>query len=139
MRLVSLLLSLLVPFSSHAVVSEDALPSQAEWISASSNLLSGETAFFRQTFETGPQLVKAVLMITTDQRALIHLNGVRAAEVSGFGRAATVDATSFIRSGTNVLACAVANDSGQAALRLMLELAFADGRQRWLISDRSWL
>ncbi len=128
-----------LPLPIRAVVSEDALPNQAEWISASGESRTADTAFFRRTFEIGSKLVKAVLLATADQSADIHLNGLRAAEVIGFTKAITVDVTSFIQTGTNVLAVRAANTSGQAAFRIMLELVFADGKQRWVVSDTSWL
>jgi putative heme-binding domain-containing protein len=139
MRRVLLMVWILVPFSLRAVVSEDALPNQAEWISASGEARTNDVAFFRRTFEIGSKLVKAVLLATADQHAEIYLNGVRAAEVSGFTRAVTVDVTSFIRGGTNVVSVRAVNGSAQAAFRLMLELAFADGKQRWVVSDHSWV
>ena len=139
MRFVALVFALWLPPTLRAVVSEDALPNQAEWISFSVGARTTDKAFFRRTFEVGSQLVKAVLLATADQSAEIHVNGARAGEVSGFTQAGTVDETSLIRTGTNVLAARVTNTSGQAAFRLMLELAFADGRQRWVVSDHSWL
>ncbi|MCI0534852.1 MAG: c-type cytochrome, partial [Verrucomicrobiales bacterium] len=139
MRPVALALLLSLPMTARAVVSEDALPNQADWISASAEASGADTAFFRRTFEIGTKVVKAVLLAAADQRAVIRLNGSIAAEVNGFAQAITVDVTPSIRSGTNALTVRVANDSGQAAFRLMLELAFADGRQRWVISDRHWL
>ncbi len=122
-----------------AVVSEDALPNQAEWISASAEARNPETALFRRSFEVSSNLIKAVLLATADQSANIHVNGVRVAEVKGFAQALSVDVTSFIRAGTNVIAARVANPAGQAAFRLMVELVFLDGKQRWVVSDNSWL
>jgi putative heme-binding domain-containing protein len=130
---------ILSSFSLRAVVSEDALPHQAEWISASNEGRTTDRAFFRRTFEINSQLVKAVLLATADQRAEIQINRVRAAEVTGFQQAITVDVTSLIRTGTNALTVRAANDTGLAAFRMMLELVFADGKQRWVVSDKSWV
>jgi hypothetical protein len=139
MRPVALTLLIFLPLSLRAVVSEDALPNQAEWISASAEARPADTAFFRRTFEIGSKVVKAVLLAASNQRAAILVNGSPAAEVTGFAQAATVDVTPFIHAGTNALAVRVANDSGQGAFRLMLELAFANGKQRWVVSDEAWL
>jgi putative heme-binding domain-containing protein len=138
-RLTLSLLAFLLSLQGYAVVSQDQLPHQAEWISASGESTKTDSATFRRGFEVGSNLIKAVLLATADEHAEIYLNGTRAAGANGFTNAATLDVTSFIRSGTNILALRVTNDSGQAAVRLMLELAFADGKQRWLVTDSSWL
>src|SRR5678816_3403997 len=103
MRFVVFIFWIALSLPIRAVVSEDVLPNQAEWISASSEAVTKDSAFFRRTFEIGPKLVKAVLLATADQRADLYVNGARAAQVNGFERATTVDVTSFIRLGTNCL------------------------------------
>src|SRR2546421_6696169 len=103
-RLALFLLAFLFSLQDYAVVSEDQLPSQAEWISASGESTEKESAIFRRHFEVGSNLIKAVLLATADQQAEIYLNGTRAAEANGFTNAATLDVTSFIRPGTNILA-----------------------------------
>lgn len=120
-----------------AVVSEDVLPTSAEWLSADATPAPG-TALFRRVFVPEPGLVKAVLLAAADRDATIFLNGTNVGQAIGFAQASTLDVTRFVRAGTNLLAVRVSSTSGPPAFRLMLELAHADGRQRWLVSDATW-
>ena len=124
--------------SSPAAVSEDQLP-QADWITATPSATSGQTAFFRKTFTAPFGLVKAVLLAACDQRMMVFVNGKSAADVVGFGRAASVDVTPLLREGLNVLAVRVENADGLASFRVMLELATERGRQSWIVSNSTWL
>ena len=121
-----------------AVVSEDALPSQAEWISAGSVSNGLQTAYFRRTFKEGDDLVKAVLLVACDQRMSLFINGQPAGDTAGFERAASLDVTRLVRPGTNLIAARVSHERGLPVFRLMLELATANGRQRWVVSDAAW-
>ncbi len=121
-----------------AVVSEDALPSQAEWISDGSLSNGLQTAYFRRTFKEGADLVKAVLLVACDQRISVFINGQPAGETAGFERAASLDVTRLVRPGTNVIAARVSHERGMPVFRLMLELATVNGRQRWVVSDAAW-
>src|SRR5262245_22261600 len=118
MRFVVLILLMSLPLSARAVVSEDALPNQAQWISVSGEEHPARLAFFHRTFEIGAKVVKAVLLAAADQHAAIRLNGSPAVEVSGFARAVSADVTPFIRAGTNALAVRVATESSLPAFRL---------------------
>ncbi|MFO1460759.1 MAG: c-type cytochrome [Verrucomicrobiota bacterium] len=120
-----------------AVVSEDALPANADWISLATNAPAG-TLFLRRTFPVEPGLVKGVLLAAADARADVFINGTNAGTASGFASAATLDVTRFLHAGVNVLAVRATNGAGTPAVRMMLELARADGRQQWLVSDPSW-
>ena len=135
MRL-ALIALLVLPWPIRAAVSEDVLPTQAEWISAEAD--SSGDAWFRRSFQLGSMPVKAVLLTAAAHTAETYVNGNRAGVANGFESAITVDVTSFLRRGTNVLATRVTNAPGPAAFRLMLELAFADGKQLWVVSDSSW-
>jgi putative heme-binding domain-containing protein len=135
MRL-ALVALLAVPWSSLGAVSEDVLPTQAEWISAKAQ--SSGDAWFRFSFQLGSMPVKAVLLAAAAHTVEAYVNGNRAGVANGFESAITVDVTSFLRRGTNVLATRVTSASDPAAFRLMVELAFADGKQLWVVSDRFW-
>ncbi len=135
MRL-ALVALLVLPLRVLAAVSEDVLPTQAEWISAEAQ--SSGDAWFRRAFQLGAMPVKAVLVTAAAQTAETYVNGRRVGVANGFENAITVDVTSFLRRGTNVLATRVTSAPGPAAFRLMIELAFADGKQLWVVSDTSW-
>ncbi|MBX3731255.1 MAG: c-type cytochrome [Verrucomicrobiae bacterium] len=122
-----------------AVVSEDALPTAAEWISAGTQR-TGAVAYFRRAFTAEPGLVKAVLIAGADQAAAIYLNGSPVGTASGITQAVTLDVTRLLQPGPNLLAVAVTNSqtAGLPVLRLMLELARSDGRQQWVVTDGSW-
>ena len=120
-----------------AVVSEDTLPEQTHWITADTTERPGSATFERPfSLETG--LVKAVLLAAADQQATLSLNGVPVGTVQGFQKAVTLDVTRWVRPGTNFLVVSVTNSTGPAACRVLLELALADGRQRWVVTDASW-
>ncbi|MCW5556476.1 MAG: c-type cytochrome [Verrucomicrobiae bacterium] len=135
------LLGLVATSRVQAVVSEDALPASAEWISAGTNAVPGATsggAVLRRFFPAEPGLVKAILLAGADQQAAIFINGTHAGTASGTTKAATLDVTRFIHPGQNLLTIEVANTAGLPVVRLMLELARSDGRQEWVVSDGSW-
>ena len=120
-----------------AVVSEDALPASAEWISAAADASPG-TVYLRRTFQLDPGLVKAVMLAAADQQAVVFVNGTNAGSVVGVQKAATLDVTRFLHPGANVLAVQVTHGAGPAVFRQMLELAQSDGRQRWVVTDSGW-
>jgi len=133
----SALLSLLTAGRVGAVVSEDSLPDQAQWITADATEARGVVVFQRPfAVETG--LIKAVLLAAADQDAELLVNGTPVGTAPGFQKAVTLDVTRWIRPGTNMLVARVTHTNGPATCRIMLELALADGRQRWVISDGSW-
>ncbi len=119
------------------VVSEDFLPDQAQWITADVGDAPG-VAVFQRPFAVETGLVKAVLLAAADQEASVSVNGSPAESVRGFRQAVTFDVTRWVRPGTNLLTVRATNAAGPATCRVMLELAFADGRQHWVISDASW-
>lgn len=121
-----------------AVVSEDALPASAGWVSLATNAPAG-TLYLRRSFPVESGLVKGVLLAAADARAEVFINGTNAGTATGFTSAATLDVTRFLHPGVNVLAVRATNGAGTPAVRLMLELARADGRQQWVVSDPSWL
>ena len=55
-----------------AVVSEDALPASAEWISAAADASPG-TVYLRRTFQLDPGLVKAVMLAAADRQAVVFV------------------------------------------------------------------
>jgi putative heme-binding domain-containing protein len=132
-----LLLGLWAVFTVQAVVSEDQLPAQAQWLTADAGNDPGPVEFLRPfTSETG--LIKAVVLAAADQEATLVINGTAAGLVKGFQKALTLDVTRWIRPGTNLLTLRATNTTGPAAARVLLELVQSDGRQRWVISDGTW-
>ena len=135
---------LCLPLLCRAVVSEDLLPHQSEWITLSdlSDLntpsSSAQTHRFRRSFVSGANVAKAILLAAADERAELWLNGTWAGRCSGVSNAMSLDVTTLLRAGTNLLAVEIQSSTRPPALRLMLELALNDGRQRWVVSDASW-
>ncbi len=123
--------------SARAVVSEDQLPDQAQWLTLDAGNDPGSVEFQRP-FASEAGLVKAILLAAADQQAVVLVNGATAGSVQGFQKALTLDVTRWIRPGTNLITVRTTNAAGPAAVRALLELVGADGRQRWVISDDSW-
>ena len=121
-----------------AVVSEDALPANAGWVSLATNAPAG-SLYLRRTFSVEPGLVKGVLLAGADARADVFINGTNAGTVSGFASAVTLDVTRYLHPGVNVLAVHATNGTGTPAVRAMLELARSDGRQQWVVTDPTWM
>ncbi|HAB15108.1 MAG TPA: hypothetical protein DCE44_01540, partial [Verrucomicrobiales bacterium] len=131
------LAALLTWLPAAAIVSEDSLPDQAQWMSPESGEFRG-VAQFRRVFVAEPGLVKAVLLAAAEKEAGIALNGVAVGTAVGVRTAVTLDVTRLVRAGTNLLTVQVTNTTGVPVCRLMLELVLADGRQRWVVSDPTW-
>ncbi|MBL9167745.1 MAG: c-type cytochrome [Verrucomicrobiales bacterium] len=135
---------LCLPLLCRAVVSEDLLPHQSEWITLSSPKdqtaasSTAQTHHFRRSFVSGANVAKAILLIAADERAELWLNGTPAGRCAGVSNALSLDVTRLLKTGTNLLAVEVQASNRPPALRLMLELALNDGRQRWVVSDSSW-
>ena len=128
---------LCLPLVCRAVVSEDLLPHQAEWITLPS--LDGskipsppsDVSRFRRSFLSGANVAKAILLAAADGGAELWLNGNPAGRCSGVGTAVSLDVTKLLRSGTNLLAVEVKASNRPPALRLMLELVLNDGHELW--------
>ena len=133
-----MLLFLVPSLAVQAVVSGDAMPTQAEWISASTLTNSGP-ALLRRSFTAATGLVKAVLIIGADQQVDVLLNGVQVGTATGFLKAVTIDVTRSIQPGANQISLRLSKSNGIPAVRMLLEMARSDGRQEWVVTDPSWV
>ncbi|MEW6306350.1 MAG: c-type cytochrome [Verrucomicrobiota bacterium] len=143
----ALFLALVASLSFNASAA-DPLP---EWIwhdyKPGDKLLPGtETIFVRKAFPVEGRVSSAELKVCGDDEAIVFLNGQRVmvagrkANPAGVNYSATAtNVTAGLVTGENLLAAQVRNGGGPYGVIARLEMTFADGRQRTLISDTSWL
>src|SRR5438552_584956 len=93
-------------------------PPVPEWIHHPSGG-SNQPVFFRQTFQARLPLLKAVLLAACEGRMIVYINGEAAGQITGRERAASLDVTSHIREGQNVLAIEAVNPAGLTACSIL--------------------
>ena len=92
------------------MVSEDALPANADWISLATNAPAG-TLFLGGGRFRGAR-VGGVLLAAADARADVFINGTNAGTASGFASAATLDVTRFLHAGSTCWRSDATNGAG---------------------------
>ncbi|MBM3847872.1 MAG: hypothetical protein FJ405_16500, partial [Verrucomicrobia bacterium] len=104
-----------------AVVSEDLLPQQAEWITVADQHYPAGSAgvSFTRTFQVSLAPVKAILLAASDGTARIEINGTFVGVTTGVSNATTLDVTRHLTTGTNLLKVEVVQTPKPPALRVM--------------------
>ncbi|HYF36225.1 MAG TPA: hypothetical protein VD994_13105 [Prosthecobacter sp.] len=127
-RLSALALLLFLPLLAHAQLANQ--PPAPQWLLID----AGNKAV--ATFQHTGALLKAILLVASDNGGEVAINGRRAGAVPPLnGQPATsLDATTFIRAGSNEIT--VSGASGRLAV--MLELNGDLARRSWVVSDASW-
>jgi putative heme-binding domain-containing protein len=104
-------------------------PPVPQWISPKS-----DSSIVEKHIPFSGKLLKAVLLVAGDGKLAIILNGTTLGEVEyKDGKAASLDATPYIREGDNLLSIRC-NGRIAALLELNGDLA----RKQWIVSDGSW-
>ncbi len=98
----------------------------------------GEEVFFRRTFAVGAAPSGARLAVTCDNHCRVFVNGDRVGASDEWEEPITVDVTTSLRAGDNVVAVHGSNDRGAAALAARLTWREGDAL-RELVSDATWL
>jgi putative heme-binding domain-containing protein len=122
-----------------------ATPAQAqipEWIwgqGAGQTAQPHETQFFRKSFEVGFQPVKATLTADGDDEITVFLNGWKVGQSSDWKQPVTVDVTTSMHPGRNVLALRGRNGAtGPAGVWVRLEVRSPNNFGLYILTDQSW-
>ncbi len=125
-----------VDFSVFEFASEDW---QANWIWYTADRIENVRCYLRCEFELSEVPAQALLQYTADDRGHFLINGKSIEAASDWRQAGCRDLAGLLRPGRNVLAAEVSQLRYSAGLLAELDLLFADGRERKIVSDRSWL
>jgi putative heme-binding domain-containing protein len=108
------------------------------WIWAGPQPGSDQTVYFRKEFEINAPLTGARLTGSCDNRMIVYLNGERVGESGAWETPMSVDVTTRVKRGRNVLAIQARNEGGAAGL--LVRLAFEPRREpiAAVVTDASW-
>ncbi|MFT5128355.1 MAG: hypothetical protein ACI8W8_001965 [Rhodothermales bacterium] len=90
------------------------------------------------TITVDKALTSAQVYFTCDNNADLHVNGVKVAHVDPWMEPARVDISAQLKSGKNTLLADARNEGGVAAFIAWVQLDFADGETRHVLTDTSW-
>ena len=100
----------------------------------------GDGARLKKEFELGDGAIKkALLRVTCDNGANVFLNGELVLTNPDWTSPTQADVKAKLRPGRNELFVEAANKSGVAAFVAMLTVSMADGTERVVLTDASWL
>jgi len=85
-----------------------------------------------------PSLAKAVLSIAADNHAEVYVNGLEVGRHDEWESLATIELTSALGPGRQVLAVRARNDEGPCGLLAGLRLEYADGSADFALSGPDW-
>ena len=98
--------------------------------------------YFRREVEVdgSRKLVRARMVVAVDNSAIVYVNGKEAGQAAGWQDAPSLDLTSHLKPGTNLIAIAATNESeGPAGLMARLQLDYDRGASAVMDVDRTWL
>ncbi len=98
-----------------------------------------EVRFFRKTFSTEGVVARAELTATADNEMAASINGKWVTASTDWKNPTRTDVTKAVQTGENLIAIRAANHGGVAAMVARLELTFADGKKRVVVTDAEWL
>ena len=100
---------------------------------------ANEVCFFRKEFSIGFQAQRAELTAAGDDEVTVYLNGREVAHSGDWKKPVTVEVTSAMRQGANVLAVRGRNGSaGAAAVLAKLEVRSPNNFGLLVVTDKSW-
>lgn len=98
-----------------------------------------QQAEFTREFELDEPVSAARLTLLAESaRITLHVNGQRMVEHGPYDQVARFDITSTLKPGKNRIEARGVATSGPSAFFAALEISFANGRQRRIVSDASW-
>ena len=92
----------------------------------------------QRTFHLSEEPVRATLVITCDDEAVVRVNGRGAARLDHWQRPLDADVTGLLKAGENTLKVSCRNRGGPAGLVAVLALTGGDGRTRHVVTDDRW-
>jgi putative heme-binding domain-containing protein len=112
---------------------------RGQWIWSGPEGGEGVPAWFRKTFGVGPELARATLRGTCDNRCRVFLNGKQVAESDNWFEPFEVDVARALQRGDNQLAVWAYDEGVAAGLNLELELVLQGGKVvTSVVTDASW-
>ena len=99
----------------------------------------GAAARLKKTFDLDVAVQSATLNVTCDNGAKVFLNGELVLTNPDWQQPAHADVTKHLRKGSNELLAEATNKGGVAAFVASLTMKMADGSERSVLTDASWL
>ncbi len=127
---------LVIPFLARCQVVNS--PPVPEWIQAPGGKASG-SAFFRVGVELPTPMLKVIFLGASPGDMEVFVNGRVAGRGSGGGGGVSLDLTSAMEVGKNVIGVRVSDPAGAARLSALVELNADFARQRWVATSARWL
>ncbi len=113
-------------------------PPVPDWIQAPGNK-TNEAAFFRVGVELPPKMLKVIFLGASEGNMEVFVNGRAIGGGSGGSRAVSMDLTSSMDPGKNVIALRVLNPAGPARVSALIELNADYAQERWVATSGRWL
>jgi putative heme-binding domain-containing protein len=110
----------------------------AQWIWTTRLPCADDSAHFRREFRLLELPERAELRALADDSLRAYVNGRLVGEAAGHVRWTTWDATAVLRLGDNALAVEGHSRRGPAGVAVRLDMEFADGTRRAIVSDPRW-
>ncbi len=141
--LVPAVLLALAPLSPglHAVAPDDGLGGpdvKPHWIWADGPAGAGQTVRLRKEFSPGKRPASATLTVAADNEATVWIDGTKVLENKSWAEPSRADVTALAGGRNKVLSVQAKNADGPAGVLVMLEMKYADGSSKRVISDTSW-
>jgi putative heme-binding domain-containing protein len=92
---------------------------------------------YETTFEHHGRLLMAILLVAADREVTLTVNGQHVGVASDAAKAASIDVTRHLRTGTNILSLS-AKDGSPVRAAALLELNGDLSTKRWIPTDSSW-
>lgn len=136
MMVVTALLCLLGPANARNVEAAELTWGNASWIwDDSVEAPPAGSVYFRREFELAAAPKAAAIMITVDNRYVLHVNGTKVGADVTWNKAEKYDVAKFLVVGKNAIAIEAVNDGGAAGLIAVLQF---DGGGKMITTDGSW-
>lgn len=109
----------------------------AQWI-WSEKAGANDRILIRRAFSLANEIKSAHVFFTCDNSADLYVNGKKLAHVDPWMEPKSVDLTSHLRKGQNIVGADARNAGGVAGFIAWIQLEHQDGRTAWLTSGSDW-
>ena len=113
-------------------------PPVPDWIQAPGNK-ANEPAFFRVGVDLPPKMLKVIFLGASEGDMQVFVNGRLAGREGGTTGSVSMDLTSALDSGKNVIGIRVVNAAGPARVSALIELNADFAQERWVATSPRWL
>lgn len=119
----------------------ESAPMARKWIWHPTAKGNNQTVFLRRAcdIDRGAQITSAALDISADNEFVLYVNGRKIGAHDNWAELRTYDVASALQGGRNVIAIEAKNEAGPCGVLLGLNLQFADGTTKEILSDEQWL